>query len=226
MTEGFINLDSDGNSTVRTFTPQLFLPHDTLYCFAAQIVRVCNETAFDQLIKRDGNQELINFEPLLFYDIDRNEIEDNPEWITDKIVLIGSLSGDLHPTPTNPQMRGMDIHAHIILTILNEKFIKRLDNVWTKLLNLILCYLFSIFCWIATTRFKKGVAILIKLTQVAILLLALLAGYYLFTCKNIDVAYTRSIIVMGVLILTVDIYNVCFIWGSKYILKRKNIKSK
>jgi CHASE2 domain-containing sensor protein len=228
--EGFINLDSDGFTTVQTFTSKLFLQQekslDTLYSFAAQIVRLCDETAFQKLLQRHGNLEIIHFQPLRFYEIDKNEIEDNRELITGKTVFIGSFSEDLHKTPINSQMRGMEIHAQIISTILKEQYIDRWDNFWTKLINILLCYLFTLFCWFATTRFKSGVAILIKLAQVAILLTAFFAGYYLFNCYNIDIAYSKAIIVMGVVILIVDIYHVGITLGKKWIFKLNKIDKK
>ena len=227
FTEGFINLDSDGFSSIRTFTPKLFWQKkeslDTLYCFAAQIVRLYDETAFKKLLQRAGNLEIINFQPLRFYEIEKNEINDNPELITGKIVLIGSLSEDLHKTPVNPQMQGMEIHAQIISTILEGKYINSLDNIWTKLINILFCYLFALFSWFVTARIEKGVVILVKLAQVAILLLAFFTGYYLFNHYNIDIAYARSIIVMSVVVLIVDIYHVVVTFGSKFIRQRKKI---
>ena len=224
--EGFINLDSDGFSAVRTFTPRLFYRHeqslDTLYSFAAQVVRLFDETAFYTLLQRTGNLELIHFRPLRFYEIDKNEIEDNPELITGKIVLIGSLSEDLHKTPVNQQMRGMDIHAQIISAIVDEKYVDRIDNGWTKLVNVMFCYLFTLFCWFATTRFHKGVGILIKLVQVLILGIVFFAGYHLFNHYRIDMTYTSSIIVMGVVILFVDLYNVCIFAVHNYMITLKS----
>ena len=226
LTEGFINLDSDGFRAVQTFTPRLFLQLDesldTIYSFAAQVVRLYDETAFHKLLQRTGNLELIHYQPLLFYEIDKNEIDDNAELITGKIVLIGSLSEEMHKTPVNPQMRGIEIHAFVISTIMDAIYINRIDNVWTKILNTLLCFLFTLFCWFATTRFSKGASILIKLVQVAILGIAFFAGYYLFNLYNIDMTYSRSIIVMGIVILIVDIYNVCIFAGRKFLITLKN----
>jgi CHASE2 domain-containing sensor protein len=225
--EGFVNLDGDGSSTVRTFTPRLFLKKeqtmDTVYCFAAQVARLCSETAFQEMLDRKGNSELINFRPLSFGEIDKNEIAENTALITGKTVLIGSLKVDAHKTPVSPEMHGMEVHAYIISTILEGKYIDRVDNIWTKLMNILLCYLFALFCWIATTRVKKGAGILIKLLQVGILFLAFFAGRYFFDHYNMDITYTQTIIVMGVLILIVDAYNVCLIWGGKWIFKHNKI---
>jgi len=221
ITEGFINLDSDGDSPVQTFTPKLYLQKenfwDTLYCFAAQIVRVCDETAFQKLLQRTGNLELINFQPLRFNQINKNDMEDNPELIAGKIVLIGSFSEDLHKTPISLQMQGLEIHTQIISTILDGKYINRLDNIWTKILNILLCYLFTLFCWITPAKLTKGVSTLIKLAQVTILFLAFFAGYYLFNHYNIDITYARTILVMGVVTLIADIYDVGITYGSKFI---------
>ena len=225
LTEGFINLDSDGFSPVRTFTPQLFWKKenslDTLYCFAAQIVRLFDETAFQKLLQRSGNLEIIHYQPLRFYEIEKDEIDDNQELITGKIVLIGSLSEDFHRTPVASQINGIKIHAHIISTILEEKYIDRLDNIWTTMLNYLLCYLFTLFCWFATSRLQMGGSFFIKVAQVAILLFAFFAGYFLFNRYNIDITYTRSIIVMGVVVILVDVYYMGVVWGNKYIQKHK-----
>jgi len=221
--EGFVNADGDPNSTIREFTPQLFLQKekslDTIYSFAAQVVRLCDETAFQKLLQRKGNFENINFQPLYLRKIDKNEIENNQEHITDKIVLIGSFAEDTHKTTINLQMKGIELHAYIISTILEGKYIDRLDNFWTKSMNILFCYLFALFCWIATTRFKRGVSILIKLAQVAILFIAFFAGRCLFNDCNIDITYTRYIIVMSVIILIVDMYHVGVVFCSKYINK-------
>ena len=230
FTEGFINLDGDGFSTIRTFTPKLFLQKgntlDTLYGFPAQIVRLYDATAFQYMLKRSGNQELIRFQPFRFYELEKDEIEDNKEQITGKIVLMGTLSEDMHKTPIHPQMYGMEIHAHIISTILDKKFIDRVDNIWTKLMNILLCYLFALFCCFVKTRLKKGIAILIKLVNMVILLIAFFACYYLFKHYNIYVVYTQSIFVMTVVIFVVEIYLIGITFGSEYLLKRKNNKSK
>jgi len=232
FTEGFINLDSDGNSTVQTFTPKLFLQKenslDTLYCFSVQTVRLFDETSFRKLLQRKRKLELINFQPLHFNTIiSKNEIEDYKNEIANKIVLIGSLSEDVHKTPINSQMHGIEIHAHTISTIIDEQYIDRIDNVWTKLINILFCYLFTLFCWFATTRLKKGVSVLIKLVQVTILFLAFLFGYYFFNRFNIDIVYTRTIIVTGIVILIVDLYSVGITFGRKLLVKiNTNFKNK
>lgn len=228
FTEGFINLDSDGSSAVQTFTPKLFLQKetslDTLYCFAVQIVRLYDETAYQKLLQRTKNFEIIHFQPFVFHTINKNEIADNGEYITDKIVLIGSLSEDRHKTPINTKMHGIEIHAQIISTIIEEKYIDRLDNIWTKLITALLCYLFSIFCCFATIKFKKGVGFLIKLAQVAFLLLVFFAGYYLFNRYSIDITYTRSMMVIGIMIMIVDVYYFGIAFGRKYMSKIKKRK--
>ena len=228
--EGFINLDGEDNSLVQTFTPKLFFQKenalDTLYCFATQVVKFCDESAFQKLFQRKGNSEIINFQPLRFYELEKHEIEDNKELITGKIVLIGTLSKDFKNTPINSRMCGVEVHAHIISTIIKEKYIDRLDNIWTKMINILFCYLFALFCWFATTKIKHGITVLIKLAQVLILVLAFFTGYYLFNRFNIDITYTKTIIVMGIVILIVDIYHVAVTFGHKWIVKYNNKNSR
>lgn len=226
FTEGYININSNGFSKVQTFTHKLFLKRenalDTLYCFPAQIVKLYDEKAYRRLLQRTGNSELIHYQPFRFFELDKSEIDDNQDVISGKIVLVGSFSEDIHRTPVTPQMRGMEIHAQVISIILGDKYIDKIDNIWTKLLNVVFCYLFSIFCWVATTRIKEGVPFLIKLAQVIILAAAFFVGYFLFNHYNIDITYTRSIIVMGIVLLIVDVYHVGISWGSKRIHKLLN----
>jgi CHASE2 domain-containing sensor protein len=223
-------LDGTGFSRIRTFTPRLFLKNedstDTLFCFAAQVVRLYDENIFQHLNKRRGNLELIRFQPLRFYELDKNEIADNSELISGKIVLLGSMIEDAHKTPINPQMNGMEIHAHIISTILNEKYIKSINNIWTQMLSYLFCYLFTVFCFYAKTRLKKGVGMLIKLVNIAFLFFAFMACYYLFKYFNIDIVYTQAIVIMGVVLLAIDLYLFCITMGKEYIPKLKNLKNK
>ena len=223
--EGFVNADGKASDIIRTFTPILFLQKekslDTIYNFATQVVKLYDKEKIDSLLKRPKNNELINFKPIRIKKIDIDEIKDYHDRITDKIVLIGSLLEDTHQTPTLSQMNGTEIYAYIISGIIAGKYTNRLDNIWTKLMNFLLCYLFTIFCWIVATKIKRGGSFFTKLTQVAILIVAFFAGRSLFNYCNIDIDYTRTIIVMGVVILIVDIYHICIIWGSKWIFKRK-----
>ncbi len=61
------------------------------------------------------------------------ELKDHPQWFKDKIVLIGASAIELHDvfsTPFDKELPGVEIHANVIETILNDQYIRVLNAAW------------------------------------------------------------------------------------------------
>lgn len=97
-----------------------------------------------------------NFQQISFSDVyqDNEEYQHKKSLIKDKIILIGATAPTLHDeffTP-NGTMPGINLHANMINTILNENFITKV-HVKTEILSLII-FTFLLVIFILTVRNK------------------------------------------------------------------------
>lgn len=123
-------------------------------------------------------------------------IEDrvNPEFLRGKIVLVGATAlgiYDLRVTPFSGVMAGVEKHANVIASIIDNRFLRRAP-VSANLAVLLLSGLFLSF---AVGRFKASISLFI--TSLLTLFLFSLS-YYLFALKGIwiDVAYPATAILL------------------------------
>ncbi len=132
-TDGFINLPSDTDAFVRRFHTTA-LHHDQQVLSLAAALAKLNGAALPGPEKalRDGSY-LINygggprsFPTYSYYQIVHKMIPE--EWIKDRIVLVGATAPDLRDTFATPFFNagltpGVEIHANVLATILEEAYI-------------------------------------------------------------------------------------------------------
>ena len=126
----------------------------------------------------------------------------DPQQIQGKIVLIGATAlgiYDLRVTPFSAVMAGVEKHANVIASIIDNRFLKIADVS----LNLIILIISGLLLSFAVGRFKASVSFIIT-AFITFLIIAL--SYYLFAWQGIwsNVAYP----VMTVLLI--------FAYGSVY----------
>jgi CHASE2 domain-containing sensor protein len=160
---GYANLPSkDGSNytTIRMFKPYTKFKDSTVYAFTASIVKLFDNYSYNNLIKRAGDFETINYRGNAdkFYYVDGTNPDNlnNLDFIKGKIVLFGFLGDypvnrifeDIFYTPLNdnyagktyPDMYGVVIHANIISMILHKEYINSLPDWIELLLAMIICY--------------------------------------------------------------------------------------
>jgi CHASE2 domain-containing sensor protein len=128
----------------------------------------------------------------------------------DKICIVGLTAtgtGDVHPTPLEPMYPGMGIHAEIINSIVNNKFIMRASRAANLAVLLVLGFLISVA--ILKTKPIKGLFVLLS-ALLLFVLIALLAFDYFGLW--IDMACPIGVMVLLYLSFTL----------RKYVIEWKN----
>ncbi len=125
------------------------------------------------------------------------------EYLHDKIVLIGATAVgiyDLRVTPFTPAMPGVEKHANVIASILENRFIKSVP----KPVNITILLLSGILFSLLIVRFKG-----IGATGVTLFFLFFvsLSGYYLFAQKGIWINMTYPILNILFIFISVTVYN-------------------
>ena len=203
-------------ATVREFEREKHaaIGNRKLSCFGAKLVQVSkNQEAYKTLFKQPDNEQIISYKKIKAK-IPRYEViplfgYSSEKLIKGKIILLGSRITDYHYTPLDtltgrslPDMSGIDIHANIISTILEEQYIKvlRIDKIWSLAIayffviiliilfkrsghfyHILFHFLFTVFVIVLIFISYIGFEYQKKLEPLAILLPVLAAGNLIYT---------------------------------------------
>ena len=202
INEAYTNVaDNMEKATLRNLTIERKTQDGMKLSFAAQIAQFMGHP----LDMKDDM--LIDYKPTYFRTIAYNNLENNKDFIKDKIVLVGAAKEeqDMHLSSLG-KMPGVEIQAYSLLTLLEHKDIKQLSVTHSILLGLILCFLFELMFdmvsrWIS--RRKATVRILISesrlhLSIVSIVYLSIvsLLMFYIFKCYNL---YIDAVVIFSML---------------------------
>ena len=230
VTEGYINLnDNMEKRCIRDFSLSQRLNNVTILSFPAQIA-----TYFNDSLKRLESQDmLINFKNERFPVVSYDNILKKRELIEDHIVLLGAMSEeqDMHNSPLG-KMSGLEIHAYSLLTLLEQKNIKKVPSWIDLILTFLLCYILELIIDIVWQCVKKKnnwtFFVFLKesnLINIITLFLGLLVvcwlTYYLFVRHSLIVS---GGLIMGVMALTCEGRNI--LMSAVKTIKHRNPNSK
>lgn len=184
------------SGTVRTFRSEEYPTADgKVNGFAAAVAKKANPEVAAELQKRGNEEETINYPSREITVLNLNELADSLEIVNGKVVLIGAVSKteDIHPTPTDNYMSGILIQAYAISTMLNNNYINR-HNSWVEwTIACCLCFIITLgFCVIPPN--VKG--LVLRITQMVLLILVIYIGYYLFVEKNTIINFSPSLLMI------------------------------
>jgi len=223
MTLGHINMfpDSDGtlrweslvieydgylypSITLQAVALYLGIPPENIILEAAEGIRlgtryIPTDRWCRTLINYYGSEQ--TFKHISISDILEGGIK--PEVLQGKIILIGATAVgiyDLRVTPFSPAMPGVEKHANVIASILENRFLRTASLVTDLCILLLSGILFSFLL----TRFKavgaSGIAGLF-------LMLIFSAGYYMFAQKGIWINITYPSINILLIFISINAYN-------------------
>jgi len=184
--------------TKRNFTPYPFLGTTKVDAFAVKIIRIAyGNDKLTKLNDREREEELINYRNGFFgtnrYTVIDSVLNDSMLF-HNKIVLFGNDDStsivDLYYTPLNkgfgrsiPDMHGIEYHAHIISTILNNDYIDPINRVSELSIIFLSCFCFMFFLnwllkWHGLYHLVVDVLFLLILVPVSIYLSYLSLEYF------------------------------------------------
>lgn len=205
---GMVNLDATSvRNVIRSFNPRFTdIDGNHFDSFAAAAVRMYSPERYTRLIERGKSSEIIYFPSVEFDVLRADEIADNPELITDRIVMVGAVAdfGDIHSTPIDEMTSGVLIHAYAAATVLNGSFINPVPKFLVYLLAMLLAIVF-IIAQLTIASTKAGNVIL-RWMQIAVLLLLITLGYLAFVAWGYSLDLTLPLLMIALSFLAVDIW--------------------
>lgn len=183
------------SGTVRTFRSEYPTAHGNITGFAAAIAKKADSEAAKELFRRNNEQEIINYPSREITILPLNELTNSLNVIDGKVLLLGAVSKteDIHPTPTDNNMSGILIHAYAISTILHKNYIDRHNSTVEWAIACLLCFIITLgFCVIPVNI--KG--LVLRITQIILLILVIYIGYYLFVEKNTIIDFSPSLLMI------------------------------
>ena len=210
---GAINLDSYSLSqSVRSFWPTLKCGEAIVNSFGPEIVSLASPARYQELIARHRESETITYPSIEFPVIGYRDFLDSPTQhisdVTGKIVLLGDLNNgsDYHVTPINVGTPGVKIHAYIIDTVLNGKYISSTPKWISWAIAILLCFVFiSINFFIGDVSSNLG-NLLMRVLQVISIYLFFALGCRAFISRLHYIDFAPSLLMIGLGLFAYDLW--------------------
>ena len=210
---GAINLDSYSLSqSVRSFWPQLRYGDKVVNSFGSELVSISAPDKYNELLSRSKESETISYPSIEFPVLNYKDILDSPEQfiddIQDKVILMGDLNdgSDYHVTPVNVGTPGVMIHAYIIDTILNSKYITS-TPVWLSwAIAFLVCLIFvAINFFIGEVSSNLG-NLVMRILQVVCIYLFFALGCKVFVTRLHYIDFAPTLLMIGLGLFAYDLW--------------------
>lgn len=193
--------------------------------FVAAIAAHADPDATEILHKRGNRHETIDYASREFKVIPIEDLTDRAEEITDRCVIMGAMNeaGDMHPTPINSYVSGMQIHAYALSTILDHRYLSYMPRWIDYITAIMLCLVMVTYALYSTAK-TRGLTL--RFMQVMLLFLMVWTGYSLYVDRALvcDFSYTLIMLTFGLFAL--DVWNGAEGVGENGIKYYKKIKRK
>lgn len=241
--DGFINFPSlEEQSTIRRFTPEVEYHGENYYAFPVQIVKKYDEQAFEKLVERDNKSEVIRYKGgedryIVFSPEEISPGNNSLNVVQNKIVLLGFLGvenqgrilEDIHFTPLNhkysgrtyPDMYGVTIHANIISTILEGRYVNKMPLWLGLLISFVILYVNMYFFIRYYVHMHVWYHLFAKMAQLVISVI--IVGIELWLYASFRYKINTAIIIVPI-ILSID---VLYVYDGlvKFLKKKFNYKT-
>lgn len=219
-------------TTIREFVTSFpLIDTDSILSFPMAVAKAYDAKSVSDVVGRKNRLETIDYASREFIVMTADDITTDGDILTDKIVLIGALSDgtDLHMTPIDSNMSGLNIHAASIATILKGRYFDPVFRCPPWVPACLLCFLFLLVREFAKTQMKGCVT---RILQFVIVYLVVRIGYsmYVDNYRIFDFSYTLLMLMFG--LFAIDILmgfeylsKKSFVWGMRQISKYQSISN-
>lgn len=198
---GIVNLTSKKrNGIVREYSS--FFGNESIFpSLAASMLKVISPEKYEELPKIQ-KEELIRFQPEEYIILEPSEVTDNPEYLKDKIVFVGTISeeSDLHSTPLSDDYPGVMIHANILSMQLRSDYTCPYSKTYTFILGIVPCLIMT-FLYV---RLSSTQNFTMRTLPIVWMISILLFGCYLFNNFGIYVDAPRTILIPSLALVILD----------------------
>lgn len=226
ITYGVINIPTaSAKSSVREYAVEFPTKEGEIPSFVTAIAEKANPKAVKELLARGNREETTAYHSREYRILTLDNLEENAEELTDKIVLVGSMSdaGDMHPTPINSYVPGLMIHAYALSTLLDGEWFISLPRYADYILAFVICFLIVL----ATIGIKGGIrGLIVRILQIVLAYCAVRIGYSLFVDNHVICNFSSTLLMIAFGLFAVDIWNGCDALITLIIKQIKNQKLK
>lgn len=210
-------------ATIREFATDYPLKGgDSILSFPKAIAKAYDPQSLSLLNQRNNKYETIDYPSHDYVTLTQDEIAEAGQMLTDKIVLIGSISdgSDMHSTPVNHYMSGLSIHAASVSTILNGQYYDPAFAWPAWVPACILCFLVLLLRELTKEPKLKG--LLTRLLQIVIVYCAVRIGYHYYVDERriFDFSYTLLMVTFGLLAADIWLGVVYLVTKSSRVIVR------
>ncbi len=206
-TYGASNLPTKGvGGVVREFVTSFPMDDGSqMPSFAAAVVSKVDTTALASLAARGTHTELINYPSRRFRSVYWEELGDHADDIRDHVVLIGAVGNpaDMHATPPQKMMSGIEVHARAVSTILNDNYMTPLPRFWNMAIAFVLCFALALIHIKLPAEFK---ALVLRVIQIGLLYVIIVTGYHFFIDRSIVINFSYTLLMLTFVLFACDIW--------------------
>lgn len=173
--------------------------------FPVAVASLVDSSAVSRLRSRGKHLEIINYPSRTFKHVYWENLGDNPDLLRGKIALIGAMENqsDMHATPPQRKLSGIEIHALALSTILNDNYIDSLGSFTNLAIAFVLCFLMAIIHLSLPPEFKS---LALRLLQVAVLYAIIRIGYSFFIDHSLIIDFSYTLLMMAFVLFACDIW--------------------
>lgn len=173
--------------------------------FPVAVASLVDSSAVSRLRSRGKHLEIINYPSRSFRHVYWENLGDNPDLLRGKIALIGAMENqsDMHATPPQRKLSGIEIHALALSTILNDNYIDSLGSFTNLAIAFVLCFLMALIHLSLPPEFKS---LALRLLQVAVLYAIIRIGYSFFIDRSLIIDFSYTLLMMAFVLFACDIW--------------------
>lgn len=178
-----------------------------------------DSSAVAALRARGNRLENINYPSRTFTSIPWYDIASHADDLRDHVVLIGAIGvpEDMHATPPQKNMSGIEIHAYALSTILNHNYLDVLGTGSSMAIAFGLCFVLALIHVKLPIEFKS---LALRIIQVILLYLVIRIGYYYFIDRSLVINFSYALLMMTFVLFACDIW-FGIVGSVKYFRKKK-----
>ncbi len=162
--------------------------------------------AVSELLKRGNPREPIDYASREFLRMSMDDLMENPEKVAGRYVIVGAdnEASDMHSTPINSYMSGMEIHAYSLSSLLDRSWFMEMPAWVDNVLAFILCF---IVIFTALTFSGKLRGLILRILQIAFLIATVWAGYVAYIDHAVICNFSHTLLMLAFGLLALDVWN-------------------